>query len=156
MNEKALRKKISQICWENNIPLFATDLMQGFPKRFMKTLDKEKSVDSLAFLDFSYQKLIENTEDNFRLVHIKPLYELYAECNLKSKKVGYAWSKIEDKQYITNQINALKKAGCKRLIIEFTGNYEALRPKLEKLLGSLKYGDTLVICKMISLGLTFE
>ena len=151
VNEKILKKRIYQICLEKNIPLFAPGLIQGFPKEFMRTIDEEENS-----LDFSYQKLTEETEDNFKPVHIKPLYDLYVEYSSKSQKIGYAWSKIDDKQFIDKQLNALRKANCKRLVIEFTGNYEALRPKLENLFDSLKYGDTLVVCKILSLALTFE
>ena len=71
--------------------------------------------------------------------------------NLTSKKFGYARVSTLG-QSTDHQENALKTAGCDKILLEkFTGT-KASRPRLDELREQLRPGDTVVITKLDRLG----
>jgi len=66
-------------------------------------------------------------------------------------KIGYARTSTAD-QNARLQRDALKAAGCEKVITEQISGTSAKRPKLEKLLRSLKSGDVLTVWRLDRLG----
>jgi len=67
-------------------------------------------------------------------------------------KIGYARVSTQE-QNLDLQIDALKKAGCKKIYKEqVSGSAKAHRPELEKLLEHLRSGDIIVVWKLDRLG----
>jgi len=66
-------------------------------------------------------------------------------------KLGYARISTAE-QNASSQRDALKAAGCEKIVVEQMSGSSTNRPKLEKLLGSLKSGDTLCVWKLDRLG----
>jgi DNA invertase Pin-like site-specific DNA recombinase len=65
--------------------------------------------------------------------------------------IGYARVSTQD-QNLDLQIDALTKAGCKKLFQEKTSGSRAARPEFSKALEALREGDTLVVWKLDRLG----
>jgi DNA invertase Pin-like site-specific DNA recombinase len=63
---------------------------------------------------------------------------------------GYARVSTQD-QNLNLQIEDLKKAGCERIFQEKASSAKE-RPQLQKLLESLREGDTLIVWKLDRLG----
>jgi len=66
-------------------------------------------------------------------------------------KIGYARVSTKD-QMLDLQVDALKKAGCNKVVTEVMGGANAERPALTKLLEALRAGDVLIIWKLDRLG----
>jgi DNA invertase Pin-like site-specific DNA recombinase len=66
-------------------------------------------------------------------------------------KIGYARVSTKD-QTLDLQVDALKKAGCIKVVSEVMSGANAERPALNKLLDSLRAGDVLIIWKLDRLG----
>ncbi|MCF6326877.1 MAG: recombinase family protein [Devosiaceae bacterium] len=66
-------------------------------------------------------------------------------------KIGYARVSTVD-QNANSQRDALKAAGCKKIITEQVSGISTKRPKLENLLRSLKTGDVLTVWRLDRLG----
>ncbi|EKE00596.1 MAG: Resolvase of the ISThsp9 transposon of the Tn3 family [uncultured bacterium] len=66
-------------------------------------------------------------------------------------KIGYARVPAKDRN-INAQLEALKKAGCKKIYEEVVASVKAERPILANLINTLSAGDTLVISKLDRLG----
>ncbi len=66
-------------------------------------------------------------------------------------KIGYARVSTRDQNFDL-QLNALKKAGCKKIYEETVSGVKANRPVLNDLLNNLRKGDVLVIWKLDRLG----
>ena len=66
-------------------------------------------------------------------------------------KIGYARISTAD-QNTHLQRDALKAAGCEKIVTEQISGSSAKRPKLEKLLRSIKSGDTLTVWRLDRLG----
>jgi DNA invertase Pin-like site-specific DNA recombinase len=69
----------------------------------------------------------------------------------KSMLIGYARISTQD-QNLKLQIEALKKAGCKKILDDEISGSRADRPGLNKALEILRKGDTLVVWKLDRLG----
>ena len=68
-------------------------------------------------------------------------------------KIGYARvSTKHQRESLDQQIDLLKKAGCKNIYSEIISGANAKRPELTKLLNNLKEGDTLTITAVDRLG----
>src|SRR6266700_1934256 len=65
--------------------------------------------------------------------------------------IGYARVSTQD-QNLSLQIEALTKAGCKRILDDKAGGSRAERPGLAKVMETLREGDTLVVWKLDRLG----
>ena len=65
--------------------------------------------------------------------------------------IGYARVSTQD-QNLDLQIEALKKAGCSKVIEDKISGSRAERPGLAKVLEILREGDTLVVWKLDCLG----
>src|SRR5689334_16256799 len=65
--------------------------------------------------------------------------------------IGYARVSTQD-QNLDLQIEALKKAGCEKILEEKIGGSRSDRPALANLLEMLREGDTLVVWKLDRLG----
>lgn len=65
--------------------------------------------------------------------------------------IGYARVSTQD-QNLDLQIDALTKAGCKKLFQEKMSGSRAARPEFSKALDALREGDTLVVWKLDRLG----
>src|SRR6478735_999180 len=65
--------------------------------------------------------------------------------------IGYARVSTQD-QNIDLQIEALKKAGCRKILDDKTSGSRSERPGLYKALEMLREGDTLVVWKLDRLG----
>lgn len=65
--------------------------------------------------------------------------------------VGYARVSTGE-QKMDLQLDALKEAGCERLYTETTSGAAKERPELDKCLGSLRDGDTLVVWRLDRFG----
>ena len=65
--------------------------------------------------------------------------------------IGYARVSTQD-QNLDLQIDALTKAGCKKLFQEKMSGSRAARPEFSKALEALREGDTLVVWKLDRLG----
>jgi len=65
--------------------------------------------------------------------------------------IGYARVSTQD-QNLDLQIEALKKAGCSKVIEDKISGSRAERPGLAKVLEILREGDTLVVWKLDRLG----
>jgi len=66
-------------------------------------------------------------------------------------KIGYARVSTAD-QNTDLQLDALKAAGCEKIITEKLSGASKSRPKLDKLLGSLSEGDVLTVWRLDRLG----
>lgn len=66
-------------------------------------------------------------------------------------KIGYARVSTAD-QSLNLQIDALRKAGCKKIYKETASGAKAERPELTKLLNDLREGDALIVWKLDRLG----
>jgi DNA invertase Pin-like site-specific DNA recombinase len=66
-------------------------------------------------------------------------------------KYGYARVSTEE-QNADLQRDALKLAGCKKIIVEKVSGASAKRPKLEKLLAKLQSDDVLIVWRLDRLG----
>ncbi|WP_034256477.1 recombinase family protein [Adhaeribacter aquaticus] len=66
-------------------------------------------------------------------------------------KIGYARVSTQD-QKLELQIDALSKNGCEQIYQEKKSGKNKERPELEKLLGQLREGDTVVVWKLDRLG----
>ena len=68
-------------------------------------------------------------------------------------KIGYARvSTKHQRESLDQQIDLLKKAGCKEIYSEIISGASAKRPELTKLLAQIKEGDTLTITSVDRLG----
>lgn len=65
-------------------------------------------------------------------------------------KIGYARVSTND-QNLDSQIALLTEDGCKEILKEKISGAKKSRPELEKLLGQIREGDTLVVCKLACL-----
>ncbi|RYC70016.1 recombinase family protein [Spirosoma sordidisoli] len=65
--------------------------------------------------------------------------------------IGYARANSED-QTLSLQVDALKTAGCEKIFREKVSVARAERPELNKMLGQIRAGDTVVIWKLDRLG----
>jgi DNA invertase Pin-like site-specific DNA recombinase len=68
-----------------------------------------------------------------------------AKRALQSMRIGYARVSGED-QNLAMQLDALKKAGCKRVFTDKLSGAQADRPGLKEALSHLREADTLVVC----------
>ncbi len=66
-------------------------------------------------------------------------------------KIGYARVSTKEQSFDL-QLDALQKAGCKKIYHEVVSGARAERPVLEQLLDTLREGDVLVIWKLDRLG----
>ncbi len=66
-------------------------------------------------------------------------------------KIGYARVSTND-QNLNSRIDALQSAGCQKIYQGVACGARAERPDLENLLGAVRPGDALVICKLDRLG----
>ncbi len=66
-------------------------------------------------------------------------------------QIGYARVSTED-QSLSLQHDALKASGCERVFDDHVSGAEAERPGLDKALGHLREGDTLVVWRLDRLG----
>lgn len=66
-------------------------------------------------------------------------------------KIGYARVSTVD-QNLNLQLDALRKAGCKKIYKEVVSGAKAERPELTKLLNDLREGDTLIVWNLDRLG----
>lgn len=66
-------------------------------------------------------------------------------------KIGYARVSARD-QSPDLQIDALNKAGCERIYQDVASGAKSARPGLDKLLGDVRSGDTIVFWKLDRLG----
>lgn len=66
-------------------------------------------------------------------------------------KIGYARVSTVD-QTARSQRDSLKAAGCEKVVTDQVSGASAKRPKLDKLLSSLKSGDVLTVCRLDRLG----
>lgn len=70
-------------------------------------------------------------------------------------KIGYARVSTED-QHLDLQCDALRKAGCERIVEEKKSGANTRRPALTALLRALRPGDTLVVWKLDRLGRSLQ
>jgi DNA invertase Pin-like site-specific DNA recombinase len=70
---------------------------------------------------------------------------------LQPLRIGYARVSSED-QNLTLQLDALKKAGCKRVFTDKRAGVQTDRPGLKEALSYLRESDTLVVWKLDRLG----
>lgn len=70
-------------------------------------------------------------------------------------KIGYARVSTED-QHLDLQCDALRKAGCDRIVEEKKSGANTRRPALTALLRALRPGDTLVVWKLDRLGRSLQ
>lgn len=66
-------------------------------------------------------------------------------------KIGYARVSTTD-QNANSQRDALKAAGCEKIIVDQVSGASSKRPKLDKLLASIGDGDVLVVYRLDRLG----
>ena len=66
-------------------------------------------------------------------------------------KIGYARVSTHE-QNLDLQIDALKKAGCKKIYEDRVSGIKASRPELDKMLEQLREGDVIIIWKLDRLG----
>jgi DNA invertase Pin-like site-specific DNA recombinase len=76
---------------------------------------------------------------------------LMAKREVQSMLIGYARVSCED-QNLALQLDALKKAGCKRVFTDKLSGIQAGRPGLKEALSHLREADTLVVWKLDRLG----
>ena len=74
----------------------------------------------------------------------------YSEALQAPMLVGYARVPTEDPND-TEQLDALKKAGCTKLFIEAASGIQVDRPQLRAALDSLHQGDVFVVWKLYKL-----
>jgi predicted site-specific integrase-resolvase len=67
---------------------------------------------------------------------------LMAKREVQSMLIGYARVSCED-QNLALQLDALKKAGCKRVFSDKLSGTQACRPELKEALSHLREADTL-------------
>lgn len=65
--------------------------------------------------------------------------------------IGYARVSTPD-QNVAMQVEALEKAGCRRVFTDVASGAKTFRPGLDEALGYLRDGDTLVVWKLDRLG----
>lgn len=70
-------------------------------------------------------------------------------------KIGYARVSTKD-QTLDLQVDALKKAGCVKVLTEVMSGAAAERPVLDKLMEQLRAGDVLMIWKLDRLGRSLQ
>jgi DNA invertase Pin-like site-specific DNA recombinase len=66
-------------------------------------------------------------------------------------KIGYARVSTKD-QFLSMQIDALKKAGCDQIHEEIASGVKTARPVLDEIMRNIREDDTLVIWKLDRLG----
>lgn len=66
-------------------------------------------------------------------------------------KIGYARVSTEEQQLET-QVESLKDAGCKKIYREKISGTKKNRPELDKMLDTLRPGDTVIVWKLDRLG----
>ena len=66
-------------------------------------------------------------------------------------KIGYARVSTSD-QNLTSQIDALNAAGCQKIFQDVVSGAKAKRPGLNRMLETVRPGDSLIICKLDRLG----
>jgi DNA invertase Pin-like site-specific DNA recombinase len=71
------------------------------------------------------------------------------------RKIGYARVSTFD-QDPDHQVEVLKKAGCSRIYKEYASGSQRARVELERALGELRAGDTLVVWKFDRLGRSLQ
>jgi DNA invertase Pin-like site-specific DNA recombinase len=72
-----------------------------------------------------------------------------------STKIGYARVSTKD-QTLDLQVDALKKAGCVKVLTEVMSGAAAERPVLQKLMEQLRPGDVLMVWKLDRLGRSLQ
>lgn len=70
-------------------------------------------------------------------------------------KIGYARVSTLD-QTANSQVDALKAAGCEKVIVDQASGTVAIRPGLEKLKELLRSGDTLVVWRLDRIGRSLQ
>lgn len=67
--------------------------------------------------------------------------------------MNYGYARVSTLDQNTNlQVDALKAAGCDKIITEKVSGVAASRPKLEKLLAKIGHGDTLTVYRLDRVG----
>lgn len=66
-------------------------------------------------------------------------------------KIGYARVSTKD-QSLYLQVDALKKAGCKKIYSEHISGAKSDRPKLQEMITHLREGDSVIVWKLDRLG----
>jgi DNA invertase Pin-like site-specific DNA recombinase len=76
---------------------------------------------------------------------------LMPKPELQPMRIGYARVSTHD-QNLEMQLDALKKAGCKRIFTDKLSGAQVARPGLNEALSQLRHADTLVVWKLDRLG----
>src|SRR6266481_5389281 len=77
--------------------------------------------------------------------------EFDAEGKIRPMRIGYARVSTRD-QNLELQLDALNKAGCKRIFTDKLSGVQVERPGLKEALSHLREADTLVVWKLDRLG----
>jgi len=70
-------------------------------------------------------------------------------------RIGYARVAMADES-LAAQVDALKNAGCEKIFEEKATGVKGHRPKFDKMFESLVEGDTLIVCKLVHVGLSVK